>query len=52
VYFATWPDAIARQTWKDITYVRVTPTWARYSDFRPGGCVVEFDTAALAVRAR
>jgi len=49
-YFATWSDGITRQTWKDITYVRVTPTWARYSDFRPGGNVVELDAAAIAAR--
>jgi pyridoxine/pyridoxamine 5'-phosphate oxidase len=41
VYFAAWPDGVERQSWKDITYVRVRPTWARYSDFRPGGEIVE-----------
>lgn len=34
VYFAVHPDGVARQSWKGITYVRVRPTWARYSDFR------------------
>jgi len=43
VYFAVYPDGVERQSWKDITYVRVRPTWARYSDFRPGSrAVVEF----------
>ncbi len=40
-YFAKWPDGVERQAWNDITYVRVRPTWARYSDFRAGGTVVD-----------
>src|SRR5579872_222945 len=47
VYFAAWPDGVERQSWKDITYVRVRPTWARYSDFRPGGKNVEVDPTEL-----
>lgn len=39
VYLAAFPDGIERQSWKDITYVRMRPTWARYSDFRSGGGV-------------
>ena len=34
VYFATFPDAATRLSWPGITYVRVKPTWVRYSDFR------------------
>ena len=41
VYFRAFPDGVERQGWKDITYVRVRPTWVRYSDFRPGGGIVE-----------
>jgi hypothetical protein len=41
VYLAAWPDGVERQSWKDITYVRVRPTWARYSDFRANGGVTE-----------
>jgi hypothetical protein len=41
VYFRVFPDGVERQGWKDITYVRVRPTWVRYSDFRPGGGIVE-----------
>jgi hypothetical protein len=41
VYFSVYPDGVDRQAWKDITYVRVRSTWARYSDFRPGGRVVD-----------
>jgi general stress protein 26 len=47
VYFAAWPDGVERQAWRDITYVRVRPTWARYSDFRPGGRTVELGEAEL-----
>jgi pyridoxamine 5'-phosphate oxidase-like protein len=47
VYFAVYPDGPTRETWKDITYVRVRPTWARYSNFRPGGGVVELGEREL-----
>jgi hypothetical protein len=33
-YFTAFPDGPARQSWPGITYVRVRPTWARYSDYR------------------
>jgi hypothetical protein len=42
-YFAAWPDGVDRLSWKDITHVRVKATWARYSDFRPNGRIVEID---------
>lgn len=41
VYFARFPDGLEREHWPDITYFRVRLTWARYSDFRPGGGIVE-----------
>ncbi|MGA3123838.1 MAG: pyridoxamine 5'-phosphate oxidase family protein [Polyangiaceae bacterium] len=47
VYFSAWPDGVDRQSWKDITYVRVRPTWARYSDFRPGGRIVDLTEPKL-----
>jgi hypothetical protein len=34
VYFEAYPDGVDRERWAGITYVRVRPTWARYSDFR------------------
>jgi nitroimidazol reductase NimA-like FMN-containing flavoprotein (pyridoxamine 5'-phosphate oxidase superfamily) len=43
VYFDAYPDGPERQTWIGITYVRVRPTWIRYSDFRSGGGIVEID---------
>ena len=50
VYFRAWPDGVERQSWKDITYVRVRPTWARHSDFRPGGQIAEVDRTELRLR--
>lgn len=41
VYFARFPDGPERESWPDITYFRVRPSWARYSDFRAGGGVTE-----------
>jgi hypothetical protein len=49
VYFQVYPDGVDRQAWKDITYVRVRPTWVRYSDFRAGGRITELSGAELAV---
>jgi pyridoxine/pyridoxamine 5'-phosphate oxidase len=43
-YFAVYPDGESRQSWSGITYFRVRPTWARYSDFHDG-MVVEFTAA-------
>ena len=32
-YFAAWPDGPSRQSWPGLVYIRVRPTWIRYSDF-------------------
>jgi hypothetical protein len=32
-YFAAWPDGLARASWPGLIYIRVRPTWMRYSDF-------------------
>ena len=32
-YFAAFPDGPTRLAWPGITYVRVTPTWLRLSDY-------------------
>jgi len=34
-YFAAFPDGPTRLAWPGLTYFRVRPTWARFSDFRP-----------------
>src|SRR5215469_4555353 len=46
IYFAVYPDGESRQSWPGITYFRVRPTWARYSDFGDGA-FVEFTEAQL-----
>ena len=33
IYFRQYPDGVDRQTWPGITYVRVRPTWIRFSDY-------------------
>ncbi len=37
VYFQAHPDGVERQGWKDITWVRVRPTWVRHTDFLHAG---------------
>jgi len=46
-YFAAFPDGPERERWPNITYVRVRPSWARYSDFRPQGTITELDEKSL-----
>ncbi|MCB9565309.1 MAG: pyridoxamine 5'-phosphate oxidase family protein [Kofleriaceae bacterium] len=49
IYFAAFPDGPERLAWPGITYLRVRPTWIRYSDFRPASArIVELDPATLA----
>ena len=33
LYFSVFPDGREREAWPGITYFRVRPVWARYSDF-------------------
>lgn len=42
-YFDAFPDGPERLKWPHITYVRVRLSWARFSDFKPGGGVTEID---------
>ena len=47
-YFAAWPDGPSRADWPGITYVRVRPTWIRYSDFTQNPPVIaEFTSQHL-----
>jgi pyridoxine/pyridoxamine 5'-phosphate oxidase len=32
-YFAAWPDGPQRESWKGITYYRVSPRWLRFSSY-------------------
>lgn len=48
VYFDAWPDGRAREAWPGLVYVRVRPTWIRYSNFNQGQpLIVEFDEQQL-----
>jgi uncharacterized protein YhbP (UPF0306 family) len=47
-YFAAWPDGPSRSSWPGLVYVRVRPTWIRYSDFTADPpVIVEFSREQL-----
>lgn len=41
VYFAAWPDGVARMSWAGIAYFVVRPKWIRYSDFEQRPPLIE-----------
>ena len=46
VYYARFPEGPERRNWPGLIYVRVKPTWLRYSDFgRNPPEMIEFDPA-------
>jgi hypothetical protein len=48
-YYAVWPDGPSRLAWAGLIYVRVRPTWIRYSNFNGNPPeVVEFTAGQLA----
>jgi len=48
LYFSVFPDGRERQKWPGLTYMRVTPTWLRYSDYNVDPPeIVELDSRAL-----
>ena len=49
VYYAAWPDGPSRLSWPGLIYVRVRPTWIRYSNFNANPPqIVEFAADQLA----
>jgi general stress protein 26 len=42
-YYAVWPAGRERTSTPELTYWRVKPRWARYSDYARGPLVVEFN---------
>lgn len=49
LYFAAFPDGVERRAWPAIAYLRVRPSWLRFSDFRgETPRLVELDRARLA----
>ncbi len=50
LYDVVYPDGPSRQEWPGLVYVRVRPSWIRYSDFqRSPPDIAEFTAASLAV---
>lgn len=48
-YFAVFPKGRERESWPALVYVRVRPTWIRYSDYNPEPPeIVELDADQLA----
>jgi general stress protein 26 len=41
-YYRTWPDGRERLKWGNLSYWRISPRWARYSDYSRGPLVAEF----------
>jgi hypothetical protein len=41
-YYRAWPDGRDRLAWPGIAYWRISPKWARYSDFDRGPLIAEF----------
>lgn len=50
VYYAVYPDGPGRLSWPGLMYVRVRPTWIRYSDYnRDPPEIIEFTAEQLIV---
>ena len=48
VYYAAYPDGPSRLSWPGLTYIRVRPTWIRYSDYNVNPpLIVEFSAEQL-----
>jgi pyridoxine/pyridoxamine 5'-phosphate oxidase len=41
-YYLAWPDGRDRLLWAGLSYWRILPRWARYSDFSLGPLIAEF----------
>jgi hypothetical protein len=53
VYYAVYPDGPTRLSWPGLIYVRVRPTWIRYSDYaHDPPLIVEFSADDLVSRPR
>jgi hypothetical protein len=51
VYYGVYPDGPSRLYWPGLTYIRVRPTWIRFSDFNQAPpLIVEFTAADLEPR--
>ena len=51
-YYQVYPDGPSRLSWPGLIYVRVRPTWIRYSDFTANPpLIVEFTPPQLVLEA-
>jgi len=51
-YYQAYPDGPSRLSWPGLIYVRVRPTWIRYSDFTANPpLIVEFTPSQLVLEA-
>jgi len=41
-YYLSWPDGRERLKWPNLSYWKVSPRWARYSDYNRGPLIAEF----------
>jgi len=49
-YYAAHPDGAKRASWPGLTYVRVRPTWIRYSDYNANPPqIIEYGAEQLAL---
>jgi len=49
VYYQAYPDGPSRLTWPGLIYVRLRPTWVRFSDYTVNPpVIVEFDASEIA----
>jgi hypothetical protein len=52
VYYSVFPDGRARRSWVGLIYIRVRPTWIRYSDYNlDPPQIVEFTADELLEKA-
>jgi hypothetical protein len=52
VYYQAYPDGRSRRSWLGLVYIRVRPTWIRYSDYNVDPpLIVEFDRKGLGLNA-
>jgi pyridoxine/pyridoxamine 5'-phosphate oxidase len=48
IYYEVYPDGPSRLSWPGLVYVRVRPTWIRFSDYNQGPpLIVEFTSEQL-----
>jgi pyridoxine/pyridoxamine 5'-phosphate oxidase len=41
-YYAAWPDGRDRAMWPNLVYWRISPCWARFSDYALGPLIAEY----------